>query len=272
MNQVLTWTDLAPASAEVFLLAAACAVLLVDLALSDRQRWITFVLSIVALAGAAVLTSRYGVGSRTIALFGHYVADPMGTVLKLVNYAVVAVALLYSRDYLDRRGLFRGEYFVLALFAVLGMNVMISAGSLLSMYLGIEILSVALYVLAALQRRSVMSNEAGFKYLILGAFSSAFLLYGMALLYGSTGTTNLTAMAERIGAAGDWQGDAIFWAGWGMLLIGLGFKIAMVPFHMWTPDVYEGSPAPMAGFMAAGVKAASFAALMRVVCREASNQ
>jgi NADH-quinone oxidoreductase subunit N len=120
MNQVLTWTDLAPAGAEIFLLAAACAILLVDLALGDRRRWITYVLSIVALTGAAVL----------------------GTVLKLVNYAVVAVALLYSRDYLDRRGLFKGEYFVLSLFAVLGINVMISAGSLLSMYLGIEILSL----------------------------------------------------------------------------------------------------------------------------------
>jgi NADH-quinone oxidoreductase subunit N len=144
------------------------------------------------------------------------------------------------------------------------MMVLASATDLVTLFLGLETMSIALYVLAAIQRHSLFSNEAGFKYLILGAFSSAFLLYGMALLYGSTRTLNLelmVAVAQNDPAIAD---SLLFMAGWGLILVGLGFKVAMVPFHMWTPDVYDGSPAPVAGFMAAGVKAASFAALLRV--------
>jgi len=166
--------------------------------------------------------------------------------------------------YFSRERVFVPELYPLVLFATVGMMVMVAATDLVTIFLGLETMSVALYVLAALQRRSMASNEAGFKYLILGAFSSAFLLYGMALLYGTTASTHLPTMAERV-ADGSVETGALYWAGWGLLLVGLGFKVAMVPFHMWTPDVYEGSPAPMAGFMAAGVKAASFAALLRVM-------
>lgn len=257
MNQVLTWTDLAPASAEVFLLAAACAVLLIDLALGDRQRWITFVLSIVALAGAAVLTSKYGVGSPTIALFGHYVADPMGTVLKLVNYAVVAVALLYSRDYLDRRGLFKGEYFVLALFAVLGMNVMISAGSLLSMYLGIEILSLSLYAMVAFDRDNGVAAESAMKYFVLGAIASGTLLYGISIVYGVTGTFRLDWLGATLTSANANNIGLLF--GLAFIVVGVAFKFGAVPFHMWVPDVYHGSPTAVTLFIGSAPKIASFA-------------
>jgi NADH-quinone oxidoreductase subunit N len=263
MNQVLTWTDLAPASAEMFLLAAACAVLLIDLALGDRQRWITFVLSIAALAGAAVLTSRYGVGTRTIALFGHYVADPMGTVLKLVNYAVVAVALLYSRDYLDQRGLFKGEYFVLALFAVLGMNVMISAGSLLSMYLGIEILSLSLYAMVAFDRDNGVAAESAMKYFVLGAIASGTLLYGVSIVYGVTGTFRLDWLGATLTSANAHNIGLLF--GLAFIVVGVAFKFGAVPFHMWVPDVYHGSPTAVTLFIGSAPKIASFALTMRVL-------
>jgi NADH-quinone oxidoreductase subunit N len=126
-------------------------------------------------------------------------------------------------------------------------------------------MSIGIYVLAALQRSSSHSQEAGFKYLILGAFASAFLLYGIALIYGTTGTTQLHLITARMGGNAAMAANPVFWAGWGLLVVGLGFKIAMVPFHQWTPDVYAGAPAPVTGFMAAGVKAAAFALLLRVV-------
>ena len=263
MSQVLTWSDIAPASAEVFLLAAACVVLLVDLVLDDRRRWITYLLSIVALAGAAFATSTVAVPGRTAALFGHYVADPMGTVLKLVNYAVVAVALLYSREYLEKRGLFKGEYFVLALLAVLGINVMVAAGSLLSMYLGIEILSLSLYALVAFDRDNGVAAESAMKYFVLGAIASGTLLYGISIVYGVTGSFTFDGIAQGVTQAGPRHIGLLF--GLAFIVVGVAFKFGAVPFHMWIPDVYHGAPTAVTLFVGSAPKIASFALTMRVL-------
>jgi NADH-quinone oxidoreductase subunit N len=263
MTLALTWNDLAPAAAEIFLLTAACVVLLVDLFLDDRRRWVTQLLTILALAGAAFVTSAVAPPDRVIALFGQFVADPMATVLKLFNYAVTAVVLLYSREYLEKRGLFRGEYFVLALFAALGINVMVSAGSLLTMYLGIEILALSLYALVAFDRDNGVAAEAAMKYFVLGAIASGTLLYGISILYGVTGTFSLQGLAEGVGRSSVTHIGLLF--GLAFVVVGIAFKFGAVPFHMWVPDVYHGAPTAVTLFVGSAPKLASFALAMRVL-------
>ena len=263
MNAVLTWNDLAPAGAEVFLLAATCVVLLVDLFIDQRRRYVTFVLSIATLAGAAAITSALASPDRVVTLYGQFVADPLATVLKLFNYAIVAVALLYSRDYLDKRGLFKGEYFVLALFAVLGINVMISAGSLLSMYLGIEILSLSLYAMVAFDRDNGIAAESAMKYFVLGAIASGTLLYGISIVYGVTGMLRLDWLAIGLAQGQVSQIGLLF--GLAFIVVGVAFKFGAVPFHMWLPDVYHGSPTAVTLFIGSAPKIASFALAFRVL-------
>jgi NADH-quinone oxidoreductase subunit N len=263
MIQAMNWIDLAPAGAEIFLLAAACTVLLVDLFLDDRRRWVTYLLSIVALAGAAFVTSQLASPDRVVAMFGQHVSDPMGTVLKLFNYAVTAVVLLYSRDYLEKRGLFRGEYFVLALFAVLGINVVISAGTLLTVYLGIEILSLSLYALVAFDRDNGTAAESAMKYFVLGAIASGTLLYGISIIYGVTGTFDLQALAAGVYPSQVSHIGLLF--GLAFIVVGVAFKFGAVPFHMWLPDVYHGAPTAVTLFVGSAPKIASFALAMRVL-------
>ena len=263
MSQAMNWSDLAPAGAEIFLLAAACTVLLVDLFLDDRRRWVTYLLSIVALAGAAFVTSQLASPDRVVAMFGQHVSDPMGTVLKLFNYAVTAVVLLYSRDYLEQRGLFRGEYFVLALFAVLGINVVISAGTLLTVYLGIEILSLSLYALVAFDRDNGTAAESAMKYFVLGAIASGTLLYGISIIYGVTGTFDLQALAAGVYPSQVSHIGLLF--GLAFIVVGVAFKFGAVPFHMWLPDVYHGAPTAVTLFVGSAPKIASFALAMRVL-------
>ncbi len=184
--------------------------------------------------------------------------DLIFVVLALLTVSVGAAYLRKQPDPMP-------EFYPLVLFSTAGMMLFSSSNDLIAVFLSLELMSIGIYVLAALQRRSSHSQEAGFKYLILGAFSSAFLLYGIALIYGTTGTTQLHLLTARMGGNAALAANPLFWAGWGLLVVGLGFKIAMVPFHHWTPDVYAGAPAPVTGFMAAGVKAAAFAVLVRVV-------
>ncbi len=260
---VLTFADLTPALAEVFVAAAACVILLVDAFLpASRRNW-TFVLSIAALAGAAWVTSVIAVPERTVALYGHFVADPMGTVLKLFTYGAAAVALLYSRDYMARRDLMRGEYFVLALFAVLGIQVIISAGSLLTLYMGIEIMSLSLYAMVAFDRDNGVAAEAAMKYFVLGAISSGALLYGISILYGVTGTIRLDELATAVRGA-DVSSIGLL-LGLAFIVVGVAFKFGAVPFHMWLPDVYHGSPTAVTLFIGSAPKIASFALAMRIL-------
>jgi NADH-quinone oxidoreductase subunit N len=172
------------------------------------------------------------------------------------------VTILLSIGYLEREGLLAPEYYALVVFAAIGMMFLAGAEDLIVLFLGLEVMSVPVYVLAGYDRRNVFSSEASLKYFLIGAFASAFLLYGIALVWGGTGATSMTAIAARVEAGGLSLMAAL---GLGLLLIGMGFKVASVPFHMWAPDVYDGSPTPVAGFMATGVKAAAFLALARIL-------
>ena len=174
------------------------------------------------------------------------------------------LTVMLSLGYVDREHVQAPEYYVLILFATLGMMFMAGAADLVVMFLGLELMSVAVYVLAGVNRKSVFAAEAALKYFLLGAFASGFFLYGIAMIYGATGTTNLWLIHSRVLELGLGT-NVMLIAGIGLLLIGFGFKVAAVPFHMWTPDVYDGSPTPVTAFMAAAVKAAGFAALVRVL-------
>jgi NADH-quinone oxidoreductase subunit N len=260
---VLTMADVAPAAAEIFVAGAACLLLLVDALLGGRARKLVFVLAIASLAGAAWVTSTQSVDARTVALFGHYVADPMGTVLKLFAYGAAAVTLLYSQGYLERRGLLRGEYLVLALFAVLGIQVIVSAGSLLSLYLGIEIMSLSLYAMIAFDRDDGIAAESAMKYFVLGAIASGTLLYGISILFGVTGSFMLEGLSQAAGEGG--RGAIGLLLGLAFIVVGVAFKFGAVPFHMWLPDVYHGAPTPVTLFVGSAPKIASFALAMRML-------
>jgi NADH-quinone oxidoreductase subunit N len=248
---------------EIFVLAAACAILLVDLFISDENRMVTYMLSMLTLVIAAWITSRYGVTERVVTFNGSFVADPMGNILKLSAYGATALSFLYSREYLQRRDLFKGEYFVLALFALLGVMVLISAASLLTVYLGIELMSLSLYALVAFDRDNGVAAESAMKYFVLGAIASGMLLYGMSMIYGVTGSLELSVVSARVQQIGVSNIGLAF--GLAFLVVGVAFKFGAVPFHMWIPDVYHGAPTAVTLFVGSAPKIASFALAMRLL-------
>ncbi len=258
-----SWTEMSGqvAAAEIFVLTAVCVILVIDVFLTERTRWVTYVLSLLTLAGAAYMTVRYGVQVRTPALDGMFIADPMGDVLKLFTYGTVAVSFLYSREYLQRKGLFKGEYFILGLVALLGVMVMISAGNLLTVYLGVELLSLSLYAMVAFDRESGVAAESAMKYFVLGAISSGTLLYGFSIVYGVTGTLQLDELAIGVREVGAANLGLIF--GLAFIIVGIAFKFGAVPFHMWVPDVYHGAPTPVTLFIGSAPKIASFVLAIR---------
>jgi NADH-quinone oxidoreductase subunit N len=260
---IITSTDLTLAAPEMFVLAATCVVLIVDLFLSDRSRWITFALSLLTLAGASWITAITGFAERTVGWHGTYVADPLSTLLKLVAYGAVAVAFLYGNDYLRTRRILKGEYYVLGLFALLGIMVLASANSLVTLYLGVELLALSLYALVAFNRESGIAAEAAIKYFVLGSIASGALLYGMSIVYGVTGSLELGVVrgaAEQLGAG---QIGLLF--GLAFIVVGVAFKFGGVPFHMWVPDVYHGAPTPVTLFLSAAPKIGSFALAFRLL-------
>ena len=192
---------------------------------------------------------------------GMVVADDFSVFLNVLILVsgLLGVALAYG--YVKRTGIERGEYYTLLLFSVVGMMLMVQATDLIVIFIALELLSIPLYVLAAFNRARASSEEAGLKYFLLGAFSSGFILYGIALTYGATGTTNLAGVVESASGA---AGSGLLTIGAALVLVGFGFKVAAVPFHMWTPDVYEGAPTAVTAFMSSGAKIAGFAALLRV--------
>lgn len=253
----------APAAPEVFLACAACVVLLVDLYLPERRRVVTYWLALAALLGTAISLLLTAPDERIVTLSGAYVADPLSQLLKLFASAVVAVTFLYSRDYLLERTLFKGEYYVLALFATLGIFVMISAHSMLSLYLGLELMSLSLYALVAFNRDSPMAAEAAMKYFILGAIATGCFLYGTSILYGITGTFDLGEVARR---AADLDALNIpLLVALSFIIVGVAFKFGAVPFHMWLPDVYQGASTPVTLFIGTAAKIASLAMIFRVL-------
>ncbi|HEY0942516.1 MAG TPA: NADH-quinone oxidoreductase subunit NuoN [Steroidobacter sp.] len=263
MEAVVTNFNMQAAAAEIFLLSAICVILLVDVFLSDSKRWITYALSMLTLAGCAFVTVQYAVDGRVTAFDGSFVADPMGDVLKLFTYGTVAVSLLYSRESLQRNGMFRGEYFILALLAMLGVMVLISAGSLLTAYLGVELLALSLYAMVAFNRDSGVAAESAMKYFVLGAIASGTLLYGFSILYGVTGTLQLDELAIAVREVGPGNLGLIF--GLAFVIVGIAFKFGAVPFHMWVPDVYHGAPTAVTLFVGSAPKIASFVLAIRVL-------
>ena len=258
-----TIPDMLPASAEIFLLCMGCVVLLVDVWLPDRYRRLTYQLSQASLAGAALLVLVTFPEARITTFDGTFVADRMAGVLKTFLLVVSGFGFFYSRVHLEPRGLMRGEYFVLGLFAVLGMMVLVSAGSFLTLYLGLELLSLSLYAMVALDRDSRLGCEAAMKYFVLGALASGMLLYGISMIYGSTGSVDLATVSESIAAPGAMRLTMVL--GLVFVVVGVAFKLGAVPFHMWVPDVYEGAPTPVTLFIATAPKIAAFGMLMRAL-------
>ncbi len=256
--------DLMPAIAEIVLLSAVCVVLLVDLFLPDQRRQVTYYLAMLALAGTAATIVAFGASERTLTFAGSYVADPAGDTLKLFACLAVAFAFVYSRQFLSDWQLFRGEFYVLGLFGLLGVMVMVSAHSLLTMYLGLELLSLSLYALVAFNRESAHAAEAAMKYFVLGAIASGTLLYGISILYGTTGTLELGELSGAIAAAGQGLNLPLL-LGLAFVLVGIAFKFGAVPFHMWLPDVYQGAPIPVTLYVGSAPKIAAFALTWRVL-------
>ncbi|MBW8459596.1 MAG: NADH-quinone oxidoreductase subunit NuoN [Thiobacillus sp.] len=263
-------TQFAPALPEIFVLAMVSLILVIDAAVDDSKRYIAYVLSLATLAGAAFLTVNDFSTMPVLALGGLFIDDPLSDVLKLFLYLTVATVLVYSRDYLRTRGLYKGEFFVLALFALLGMMVMVSASHFLTLYLGLELLSLSLYAMVALQRDSGVASEAAMKYFVLGALASGMLLYGMSMLYGVTGSLALADIAQNLSDGTDLRIPLVF--GIVFIVAGLAFKLGAVPFHMWVPDVYHGAPTAMTLFIGSAPKIAAFAFVVRILGQGLESQ
>ena len=259
----ITRLDLLLAAPEMFVLAATCVVLLVDLFLMERTRWVTFVLSLLTLAGASWITTATGFTARTVGWHGTYVADPLSSLLKIVAYGAVAVAFLYAHSYLQVRRILKGEYYVLGLFALLGIMVLASANSLVTLYLGVELLALSLYALVAFNRDSGIAAESAIKYFVLGSIASGALLYGMSIIYGVTGSLELGVISNAALQMPAGQIGLLF--GLAFIVVGVAFKFGGVPFHTWVPDVYHGAPTPVTLFLAAAPKLGSFALAFRLL-------
>jgi NADH-quinone oxidoreductase subunit N len=261
----MTLSDLNTLLPLIFLTIWACMLLLVDLFIpKGRKGWTAF-LAALGLAAAMGLALAHA-GQEGVAFSGMVVLDGFSSFLDVVFLASGLLGIALAYGYLNRMGIERGEFYALLLFSVVGMMLMAQAGDLIVIFLALELLSIPLYVLSAFARPRLDSEEAGLKYFLLGAFSTGFVVFGIALVFGATGTTDLTGIVSAL--AGSVSGLVVslplLAIGAALILVGFGFKVAAVPFHMWTPDVYQGAPTPVTGFMAVGAKAAGFAAILRI--------
>jgi NADH-quinone oxidoreductase subunit N len=259
-QQVIDLTTILPLLA---LVVWACALLLVDLFIPKGRKGWTALLAAVGLALSTGLTIAQG-GREASAFNGMIQLDGFSTFLSVLflGSGLLGVAVAYG--YLKRMDLERGEFYSLLLFSISGMMLMAHAADLIVIFLALELLSIPLYVLAAFARPRADSEESGLKYFLLGSFATGFVVYGITLVFGATGTTSLAKIAELLAAGSLGTGSLLLTIGAALILVGFGFKVAAVPFHMWTPDVYQGAPTPVTAFMSVGAKAAGFAALMRI--------
>jgi len=263
MEIVIPPVDLKIIAPQLIVALSAIVVLVVDLALPRDRKSALAYLSLLGLALSFVASVLLW-GQEGLAFADMAVLDALSLFFGFVFLIVTAIVVLLSLDYIVQQGINYGEYYALLLFAASGMMLVAASANLIVLFLGLEMLSISLYILTGFARRRPTSGEAALKYFLLGAFASAFLLYGIALTYGATGTTDLARIADFLQKAGS-PTNPMLLIGAGLLLIGFGFKVAMVPFHMWVPDVYEGAPTSVTAFMSVGTKAAGFAALLRLL-------
>jgi NADH-quinone oxidoreductase subunit N len=255
--------DLITALPEIWVLCMAMVVLIADLFLKQKNRIVIYGLAQFTLLGAASLTVSTHTAGVAFAFTGMFIDDALADVLKLMIYLGTSIILVYSRQYLQMRNMFRGEFYALVLFAMVGMMIMVSGGSMLSLYVGLELLSLSLYALVALDRDNPRATEAAMKYFVLGALASGMLLYGMSMIYGMTGSLNIADINNALLGAGTTHPVLVL--GLVFIVAGLAFKLGAVPFQMWVPDVYQGSPTAITMLIGSVPKLAAFAFVMRML-------
>ncbi len=255
------------AAPEFWVLIMACVILVVDLFLREERRGIIHMLAVITLIFAAIITMRGDYASEgvssALAFNGSFIRDQMGDMLKLFSYLVLAIVYIYSKFHLRQFRMFRADFYTLSLFALLGVMLLISANSLVMIYLGLELVSLSSYALVAFDRDSRTGSEAAMKYFVLGSMASGMLLYGMSMIYGATGSLDLYAISDAVANLG--KDDPMLVFGLVFLVVGLAFKLGVVPFHMWIPDVYHGAPVPTTLFISSVPKMAAFAMAIRLL-------
>jgi NADH-quinone oxidoreductase subunit N len=261
MNEILP--DLISALPEIFVLGMAMSILLLDLFLKPGNRVMIYVFSQLTLAGAAAITILTHTPAVSYAFTGMFVDDPMSDVLKVMIYVGTAIMFVYTRQYLTLRGMFRGEYYALVLFSMVGMMIMVSGQNFLTLYMGLELLSLCLYALVALDRDNPRATEAAMKYFVLGALASGMLLYGMSMMYGATGSLDIIQVGNSLTQGAPTYSMLIL--GLVFIVSGLAFKLGAVPFQMWVPDVYHGAPTAMTMLIGSVPKLAAFAMVIRLL-------
>jgi NADH-quinone oxidoreductase subunit N len=257
--------DLLTALPEIFVLSMAMLILLLDLFLKSNTRILLYIFSQLTLLGAAFITISTHTASVTYAFSGMFVDDPMADVLKLMIYLGTSVLLVYSRNYISLRGMFRGEFYALVLFAMAGMMIMVSGQNFLTLYMGLELLSLCLYSLVALDRDNPRATEAAMKYFVLGALASGMLLYGMSMIYGMTGSLNIAQISSAL--LNGVPDRSVLILGLVFIVAGLAFKLGAVPFQMWVPDVYQGAPTAVTLLIGSVPKLAAFAFVIRILAQ-----
>ncbi len=259
----MSFSELQLALPEILIAITACVVLITDLFISEKRRGLTHMLALTGLVFAVIVTFRLiQEPGQALTVFSEtFVKDRFGDVVKLFAYLLTAAIFVYAKHFLRVAGLFRGEFYALGLFALLGVMIMVSAASMLTLYLGLELLALCSYALVAMDRDSAASSEAGMKYFILGSLASGILLYGMSLIYGATGTLELAAISAEL--SGRLADSPMLAFGLAFIVVGIAFKLGAVPFHMWLPDVYQGAPAavtllisslPKLGYLALAIR------------------
>lgn len=260
----MSFSSFIAAAPEMTLLGLICVVLIVDLFIEDDRRVVTFWLSLAALGITLWSLLATAPELRTVLFDGSYVSDPLSQILKISAVGFVAVGFMYARDYLQANDLHKGEFYLLGLFGLLGMMIMISANSLLTMYMGLETLALSQYALVAIDRSNVKSAESAMKYFVLGAIASGCLLYGISWVYGATGTIQFHEIAQAV--ASDPSVNALpLWFGIAFMVVGICFKFGAVPFHMWVPDVYQGARSPITLYIGTAPKLAALALTLRIL-------
>jgi NADH-quinone oxidoreductase subunit N len=249
---------------EMVILATACLALLADLFFHHRSKFIAYYISCIGLVLAALVSFLYIGTFKVIILSGLFIGDDVAHLMKLFIYITVLLSFIYSRDYVDERQMPSGDYYVLGLFSTLGMMLLVSAHSLLTIFLGLELLSLPLYAMTAIRRSDSDSSEAAMKYFVMGSIASAMLLYGISLIYGATGKLDLLDVAHAIATNWEQQSTLLTFA-LVFILSGVAFKLAVVPFHMWVPDVYQGAPSSVTLFLSAAPKIAALGMAFRLL-------